>query len=263
MYRQIAEDLRQQIESGEFQPGQMLPPEIELRERYNASRNTIRDALRLLATRGLVDARAGQGTFVSPKIDPFVTTLSWEESVRFASEAGDAGRAFSASAPKVEVQRPSAGLAGMLRLPSDSEVVSRRRLLSIDGALWCLQTSYYPIDLVNQGARRLLTPDEFVEGSLTYLSEVCGIEQVGYRDRIGVAPPSKEEAEIFRLPDDGRVAVMTVLRTGYAKAGHSLFPFRVTITAYPADRNQLVMCMGEVPEPGLDELGSYGDVQMS
>ena len=44
MYRQIADDLRGQIESGELEPGQQLRTELELRERYEASRNTVRDA---------------------------------------------------------------------------------------------------------------------------------------------------------------------------------------------------------------------------
>ena len=54
MYRQIAEDLRRQVESGELPPGSRLPTEIELREKYNASRNTIRDAIKWLTTRSLV-----------------------------------------------------------------------------------------------------------------------------------------------------------------------------------------------------------------
>ena len=40
MYRQIAEDLRVQIESGALHPGQQLQTEVELRQFYGASRNT-------------------------------------------------------------------------------------------------------------------------------------------------------------------------------------------------------------------------------
>ena len=76
MYRQIAEDLRRQIEAGELAPGAQLRTELELREKYDASRNTVRDALKRLITRGLVETRPGQGTFVVQKIVPFVTTLT-------------------------------------------------------------------------------------------------------------------------------------------------------------------------------------------
>ena len=78
MYRQIAEDLRAQIESGQLKPGQQLRTEIELREHYNASRNTVRDAIKWLTSLGLVETKPGQGTFVVQTIDPFVTTLTGE-----------------------------------------------------------------------------------------------------------------------------------------------------------------------------------------
>ena len=76
MYRQIAEDLRAQIEGGDLEPGQQLRTEIELRDHYGASRNTIRDATRLLTAWGMVETRPGQGTFVVRKIEPYVTTLT-------------------------------------------------------------------------------------------------------------------------------------------------------------------------------------------
>ena len=76
MYRRIADDLRRQIESGELPRGAQLPTELELRDSYEASRNTIRDAIKWLITRGLVETRPGQGTFVIERIIPFVTTLS-------------------------------------------------------------------------------------------------------------------------------------------------------------------------------------------
>ena len=78
IYRSIAEDLRRQIESGELRPGEQLRTEIELRDHYSASRNTIRDAIKLLVTRGLVETRPGQGTFVVETIVPFLTTLTGE-----------------------------------------------------------------------------------------------------------------------------------------------------------------------------------------
>src|SRR5580692_2325160 len=76
MYRQIAEDLRAQIEGGDLEPGQQLRTEIELREHYSASRNTVRDAIKLLTTLWLVETRPGQGTFLVHTMDPYITTLT-------------------------------------------------------------------------------------------------------------------------------------------------------------------------------------------
>jgi GntR family transcriptional regulator len=248
LYRQIAEDLRQQIESGALPPGGQVPTELELRERYSASRNTIRDALRWLTARGLIDARAGQGTFVLERIDPFVTTLSPHQTVHLADEAAGAGRRSSVSDPRVEVQKAAGDIAVMLRLPEGEEVISRQQIRYVDGTIWSLQASFYPRELVTRGAELLLRTDDIPSGVLAYLKQALGLEQVGYEDRIRAGPPGKEEAGLLRLADDGRVSVITVHRTGYTTGDQGPVPFRVTITAFPADRNQLLIRSGHVPE---------------
>src|ERR1035441_3825259 len=88
MYRQIAEDLRRQIEEGGLAPGKQLRSELELREKYEASRNTVRDAVKWLITRGLVESRPGQGRFVTEGISPFVTTLTGDPETAFGGEGG-------------------------------------------------------------------------------------------------------------------------------------------------------------------------------
>src|SRR6516165_1712974 len=80
LYRMIAEDLRHQINAGELAPGDRLKSESELMEAYGrdgkTSRNTVRDAIKFLVSRGLVETRAGQGTFVVEKVQPFLTRLT-------------------------------------------------------------------------------------------------------------------------------------------------------------------------------------------
>jgi GntR family transcriptional regulator len=48
----------------------------------------------------------------------------------------------------------------------------------------------------------------------------------------------------FSLPDDGRIAIFELIRTGYDETGT---PFRLTITTYPSDRNQFLVTVGQVP----------------
>src|ERR1700722_2876687 len=89
-YRDIAQDLQRRIESGEFSPGDRLPNEMEFRERYDASRNTVRDAIKMLPIRGLVETKAGQGTFVTQLIEPIITTLSEDPETGLAGGEGKA-----------------------------------------------------------------------------------------------------------------------------------------------------------------------------
>ncbi|MBV9444831.1 MAG: GntR family transcriptional regulator [Streptosporangiaceae bacterium] len=255
IYRRIAHDLRRRIRSGDLPPGHQLPPEPELKKLYNASRNTVRDAIKWLATNGLVETRPGQGTFVRDRINPFVTTLSPDPETGLGGGEGEAaftevrerGRAPSRSAPKVELQAATGNIAARLRIPEGTQVLSRLQERFIDGTPWSLLTTFYPMDLVRQGATLLLVPDEIPGGSVRYLRKTLNLVQVGYRDRILVRAPDENEALFFGLPDDGRISMISLIRTGYRADDDGPVPFRVTFTVLPADRNQLVINSGEVP----------------
>jgi GntR family transcriptional regulator len=249
MYRRIAEDLRQKIESGELPRGSQLPTELELREQYDASRNTVRDAIKWLMNRGLVETRPGQGTFVFEKIDPFITGLDLAtgfggESDHYAAVVSALGRIPEDSVPRVEIQQASGVIAEELELPKGSTVVSRHQQRLIDGTPYSLQTTFYPMRLVEQGAVRLIQAENMQTGAVRYLEDAMGIKQVGWRDRITVRAPNLTEATFFRIPEDGRIPVFETFRTGYDE---SLTPLRLTITIYPVDRNQFVMNVGTVP----------------
>jgi GntR family transcriptional regulator len=259
MYRQIAEDLCRQIEAGELPPGAQLPVEPELREKYHASRNTVRDAIRWLITRGLVETRPGQGTFVVQKTVPFTTTLTGDpetgESALYLRDVRAGHRTPAATSPRVEIQVADGDLAAELQLAAGATVVSRHQRNRIDDTPWSLQTSFYPMDLVQKGAVRLIQADDIPEGTVRYLREVAGIRQAGYRDTITVRAPDMAEAALFQLPDDGRISVMEQRRTAYADDGR---PVRVTVSVYPTDRNRFSLIVGQVPARG-PEAAPAGD----
>jgi GntR family transcriptional regulator len=255
VYRRIAQELRQQIKSGHFSPGQQLPSESQLTKRYAASRNTVRDAIKWLTANRLVESRPGQGTFVRSRIAPFMTTLSAAPETGLAggesdaafSEVRERGREPSASVPRVAVHQAAGHIAARLRVPAGTQVVSRQQERFIDATPWSLQTTYYPMDLVAQGAAQLISAEPIPGGTVAYLNRTLGLRQIGYRDRILVRSPDDDESLFFDLPDDGRIPVVTIVRTGYRPGEGGPVPYRVTYTALPADRNQLVINSGEVP----------------
>lgn len=284
LYRLIAEDLRQQISSGRLKPGSPLPPEEKLKDKFAASRNTIRDAVKLLISLGLVETRPGQGTFVIDPPDPLVTTLTANrvtgmgggEGVAYLSEAKE--RNPRASRPCVESQMASAEIAARLGVDQGTALISRhqRRFISRqeqpvtgsarneerqsgrtspaaaeeapefpeDLAPWSLQTSYYRWSLARDGADRLLAAEDITEGTVRYLEESLQIKQAGYRDWITVRAPDPNEVTFFRLPSDGRIPVFEIFRTAFDQTGK---PMRVTVTIFPADRNQFIIDVGDVP----------------
>lgn len=64
LYRQIADQLRQLIERGEFEVGARLPPERDLAVQLGVSRPSVREALIALEVEGLVEVRMGSGIYV-------------------------------------------------------------------------------------------------------------------------------------------------------------------------------------------------------
>ena len=64
LYRQIADQIRGLIKSGEFQPGSRLPPERDLAKQLGVSRPSVREALIALEVEGLVEVRIGSGIYV-------------------------------------------------------------------------------------------------------------------------------------------------------------------------------------------------------
>jgi GntR family transcriptional regulator len=70
LYIQIAEGLLDRIESGELSPGDRLPSERDLSQRLGVNRMTLRRALEMLESQGLLLRRQGNGTYVAePKIE--------------------------------------------------------------------------------------------------------------------------------------------------------------------------------------------------
>lgn len=64
-YSDVATELRRSIEQGSYQRFERLPPSRQLAEEMGVARNTLRDALYQLEKEGLLETRAGSGTYVT------------------------------------------------------------------------------------------------------------------------------------------------------------------------------------------------------
>jgi GntR family transcriptional regulator len=222
LYRQIADELRHRIDSGELKEGERIPTEDQLMERYHASRNTVRAALKELSTRGLVDTLHGRGTFVSKRASPIVTTLSSDpktgrgggEGLVYTAEVAASGRSSSALDLRVEIIKAGPAIARLLGISEGADVILRHQERYVDDLPWSLQTSFYPMSLA-QGAPKLIQANDITEGTVAYLREALGIKQDGYQDAIEWRAPNKVETDYFDLPADGRVQIVEIRRIAF------------------------------------------------
>ena len=69
VYEQVIEQIQEKIFYGEFKNGDKLPSERELSEQMGVSRTSIREALRVLETMGVVESRQGEGNFICSNVN--------------------------------------------------------------------------------------------------------------------------------------------------------------------------------------------------
>ena len=132
-YKQIAEDLREQITAGALRPGRQLLTEPQLAAAYDASRSTVRLAIGLLSQQGLVETRQGMGTFVTEPTTPLTVVLSREEDWQ-AGEPADSAlqptgkRAMPTTATfQAETACADAEVAEALNIAEGTPIMLRRK----------------------------------------------------------------------------------------------------------------------------------------
>jgi DNA-binding FadR family transcriptional regulator len=89
LHGQVAHEIGRQIVSGVIREGEFLPREAELSERFSVSRQAVREALKVLAAKGLILSRRRAGTCVTPRaawnlLDPDV--LAWHSPEELAPD---------------------------------------------------------------------------------------------------------------------------------------------------------------------------------
>ncbi|UCD99205.1 MAG: GntR family transcriptional regulator [Chloroflexota bacterium] len=128
LYVQIANRLISQIETGDLSPGEQLPAEREFSENIGVNRMTLRRALQVLESQGLIVRKHGVGTFIAePKIDRQVEVI-----YRFTSVMQNRG--LTPGAKIISLERIPAGrfLARNLAIDPGDEVFDILRLRSIN-----------------------------------------------------------------------------------------------------------------------------------
>jgi GntR family transcriptional regulator len=141
LYRQLADDLRARILSGEFPVLDAMPTEAQLSQRYRASRITVRHALALLDQEGLVHREQGRGSFVRPRaiaVGPRrLTSFTEEIRERGAQQASELISVDLMDAPE-EAPIDTDQTRGCVRL---------ERIRRADGHPIALQVTFIPREL--------------------------------------------------------------------------------------------------------------------
>lgn len=208
LYYQLQEIIRSRIESGQWQPGQQLPPEAELCEEFSLSRGTVRQALADLVREGLLNRRRGKGSFVAtPKISQDLMTFATGFSAYAKQVIGTdlANRNIS-----VTVVPANSSVAEQLNVPAGSDVVEVRRVKLANGKPYFLATSFLPSGMVPG-----LEKEDISEGSLfEFIRDRYGIQVTMVRGWFEPVLVNEYESSILNV-EKGSPAMLYV-RTRFA-----------------------------------------------
>jgi GntR family transcriptional regulator len=206
LYQQIKALITKSLQSGEWKPGELIPSEVELANRFKVSQGTVRKAIDELAADNLVVRRQGKGTFVA-------THHEARAQFRFLRLMPDVGEPHYAENKILEVKRlrAPAEVARMLDIKSGDSVIFIKRVQSFDGAPTIVEELWLP-GAIFKGltAERL---DEY-KGPMYGLFETeFGTRMIRASEKIRAVSADEQTAELLRI--SAGVPLLSVERVSY------------------------------------------------
>ena len=228
LYERVAGRLWEDLRAGGAQPGDRLPSERLLTERYAVSRVTLRSALTVLADRGAVAASPSRGWFVAGEVTQATSTAHVQGFAEYART-----HRIPTSA-RILVQRVRACTlreAQELRMNPGADLFELRRLRSLDGRVVVLEHNRLPL------ARcPALADTDFASASLYDTLLTADPPQVPRKAEYSVEarPPNRQERKVLEL-EGSSVPVLMARQLTYNQFGE---PLERTDQAYRGDRYQ-------------------------
>jgi len=129
LYLQIKGLLVENLEAGQWRPGEAIPSELELAARFGVSQGTVRKAIEALASDNLVVRRQGKGTFVTTHTEEKASTF------RFLRIRRNDGQDEYPMSRLLDVRRgkASADVARLLEVRAGDPIILLRRVLEYSG----------------------------------------------------------------------------------------------------------------------------------
>jgi len=226
LYAQLKERLIASVERGDFVPGDQLPSQRVLCERYGMSHMTVRRAINELLHEGLIYAIAGKGLYVADSKQD-----AESEPLRsFSEETTRRGMKASSKVLTAKIVGASTTLARALSVEVGAQLVYLYRLRLADGAPMALQVTYLPHTLCPG-----LLEHDLEQGSLfAVLHNVYGLH-LAHSTRT-VEATLADEQQASRLQLTPPAALLVVEQLTYLDSGQAI---EFSRTTYRGDRYRL------------------------
>ena len=220
VYLRVLEDLRARISEGLLEPGARVPSRNAIIARYGVGETAAKHVLQVLAAEGLIEARAGSGSYVRKAP---VTRLMDHDRLHYPGSpfgpGEPAGRlSLEYQAEQVPPPPPIAQRLGLKPggdvMPGSDAVMRTRYLLSADGTAIQLTTSYEPVQIT--GGTVIAVPEQgtFAGHGVIERMKAIGICVDEVTEEISVRPSLRSEATVLAISPGA--PVLLVQRTHLA-----------------------------------------------
>jgi GntR family transcriptional regulator, transcriptional repressor for pyruvate dehydrogenase complex len=127
LYEQIVQQVEESIHKGALKAGDQLPPERELAEQFGVSRTAVREAVKALREKGLVEAYPGRGTFITDG-----SSYTIRQSLDRMMRSGHEG--FTSLAEVREILEPEIAALATTRAGEEDIAAMREQVAAMDAA---------------------------------------------------------------------------------------------------------------------------------
>lgn len=227
IWRRIADQIEHDVRKNVLKPGDRLPTEQALSERFEVNRHTVRRAIAALSDLGVVRAEQGRGTFVQAgRIDYQITRRT-----RFSASMRAQEREAAGDPLNVFEQRADPLVAAALNIRAGAPVAVIELLRLTDG---------YPAALGTHVFAKERFPDILTyfasTQSITKALEAAGVsDYVRGRTQVSARMPTQEEARLLQAPK-----TRPLLVTEAVNLDLNGVPVEFGVSRFPADRVQLI-----------------------
>ena len=211
IYKSIADRLRLRLNSSDYNIGSPLPGEKALAKEFGVARMTIRKALDLLVSWGLVERRHGSGTFVARK-DVHHETTNLTGLVEVLRQQG---KEVQSKVLQFEVMPAPPAIASQLRIQVDERIYFSRRVRYVDGKPLMLEDSFMPVKLFRNLSLAHLEGSKF-----DYIEKECGITISGNYESLTPVLADKQLAGYMNLPE--QTPLLRITSLSYSDSGEFL-----------------------------------------
>ncbi|WP_435208661.1 GntR family transcriptional regulator [Micromonospora sp. bgisy143] len=228
-YRGLAALLREAIQRGDYTEGSTLPKQGEIAAEHGVNINTVRQAVRLLESEGLVTPVRRRGTVVRPRVamrrlgaDRYAKSKWKSGLVAFAADREATGRAWAPDDQinDVRLTKADAETSDALGLTPGAPVYERARLVKEAHVPTHTLTSYYrPEDVEGTPLVDSKTGPAGRGGGFAILTG-RGLEPDTITETVHARMPTPDETQVLRLP--AGEPVMVLHRTTFTAGGRPI-----------------------------------------